>query len=156
MLDTDAVLSSPDLSIWRARSAVVPSALVWMLASSVAVPRTFLAVAVSPRPSLPLCTLLPTSPTTGLLEGPLDVVAAAPGPAGSWWPLAVDGQGGGPLLSAIVLCAAPALVLLATALSSIWCWARRRVCATPRERRPVAMCPPHKLARVSKQCSVPL
>lgn len=102
---------------WRSvtRSAVVPSALVWMLSSSVAVPRTFLAVTVWPRPSLPLCTLLATSPTTGALEGPLDVVVRD-GPEGSWWPLqGVDAQGGGPLLSAIVLCAVPVAILLAAA-----------------------------------------
>lgn len=139
------------LSLWRARSAVVPSLLVWMLASSVAVPRTFLAVAVSPRPGLPLCTLLPTSPTTGTLEGPLDVLGAGPGPAGSWWPLAVDGQGGGPLLSAVMLCAIPAVILLATALPSVWGWARAQPRAARRRARPLDedACPPHKLARVS-------
>lgn len=135
------------------RSAVVPSALVWMLASSVAVPRTFLAVAVWPRPSLPLCTLMPTSPTTGALEGPLDVVVTGhgPGPAGSWWPLgaaAVDAQGGGPLLSAIVLCAVPTLVLLstasATALATIRAMLRRGEARAVAE----APCPPHKEARV--------
>ncbi|KAK3908680.1 Mu-type opioid receptor [Frankliniella fusca] len=167
----------PSLSAWRhvSRSAVVPSALVWMLASSVAVPRTFMAVAVWPRPSLPLCTLLATSPTTGALEGPLDVLeVGAPGVSGSWWPLAgggglaADRQGGGPLLAALVLCAAPTLVLLATAAAAALSAARaRRRRLGHRDhagdggdddgvdnegerrlaRRPKPVCPPHKLAR---------
>ncbi|KAJ1523933.1 hypothetical protein ONE63_010482 [Megalurothrips usitatus] len=148
----------PSLSVWRhvSRSAVVPSALVWMLASSVAVPRIFLAVAVRPRPAHPLCTLLPTSPSTGALEGPLDVVvmAAGPGPSGSWWPLGtlgVDGQGGGPLLSAVVLCALPTLVLLLAATAA----AVRAAGRPSRNRASSALsseedvtCPPHKLERV--------
>ncbi|XP_034236357.1 uncharacterized protein LOC117642375, partial [Thrips palmi] len=161
-----AAPADPVPSLWRqvTRSAVVPSALVWMLASSVAVPRTFLAVAVWPRPSLPLCTLLPTSPTTGALEGPLDVVVTAsspgPGPSGSWWPLgsaAVDAQGGGPLLSAVVLCVVPSLVLLASAAATAFAavmtavrarlrgGARGPASATASPQTPP--CPPHKEAR---------
>ncbi|KAE8746932.1 hypothetical protein FOCC_FOCC006352 [Frankliniella occidentalis] len=160
----------PSLSVWRhvSRSAVVPSALVWMLASSVAVPRIFLAVSVWPRPSLPLCTLLPTSPATGALEGPLDVVEVeGPGVSGSWWPLAgalaADRQGGGPLLSAVVLCAVPAIVLLTTTLATALSALRaRRGARYPGHSDaddgddeglrslslgPRPACPPHKLAR---------